>query len=100
MYAIDASKLDARPEMRVGDNIFRIDNRLSTFVKINQRIKERDGGSDFEIIISEALGSAVYQQIVDMDLAYGVMNDIVIIILAAIQDITTEEARSRFRQGG
>ena len=98
MYVVDGEKIGKRPEMRIGDVIFSIDNRLSTFTRINERIKERDGGGDFEIIIGEALGAAAYGRILEMDLAYGVMYDIVVIILAAIQDIGVEEARARFRQ--
>ena len=99
MYVVDGEKLAARPEMRIGDKIYQIDNRLSTFTRINERLKERDGDSDFDIIIGEALGAANFQEVCEMDLAYGVMFEIVIIILAAIQDLTVEEARCRFRQG-
>ena len=100
MYVVDSEKLGARPEMRIGDKIYQIDNRLSTFTRINERIRCQDGVGDFEVIIGEALGVAVLAEIIEMDLAYGVMFDIVIIILAAIQDLSVEEARSRFRQEG
>ena len=96
MYAIDSEKLTKRPEIRIGDRVYEIDNRLSAYERINERVKNGDG-SEFEIIIGEALGSEHYGEIVAMDLPYGVMQDVVIIILAAIQDLTVEEARSRFR---
>jgi len=98
MYIIDNEKLNKRPEMRIADKIYTIDNRLSTFQRINERLTTRDGISDFEIIIAEALGTENLQEINNMDLSYGVMHDIVIIILAAIQDVSAEEARSRFRR--
>ena len=84
------------PEIRIGDKIYEIDNRLSAYERINERVKAGDG-SEFEIIIGEALGCENYAEIVGADLPYGVMQDVVIIILAAIQDLTVEEARSRFR---
>jgi hypothetical protein len=98
MYAVDNEKLNKRPEIRIGDKIYEIDNRLSCYQRIDERIKGADG-SEFEIIIGEALGGENFGEIVGMDLPYGVMSDIVIIILAAIQDLTVEEARSRFRAG-
>ena len=100
MYEICGEKLVRRPEVRIGDRIFEIDNRLSTFERINERLKNRDGDGDFEIIIGEALGLAVYRELREMDLAYGVMYEIVIVILAAIQDLSVEEARARFRGQG
>ena len=96
MYAIDSEKLVKRPEIRIGDRVFEIDNRLSAYERINERLKAGDGG-EFEIIIGEALGGESYADIVRLDLPYGVMQDVVIIILAAIQDLTVEEARCRFR---
>ena len=98
MYVVDGEKLVKRPEVRIGDKVYQIDNRLSAYERINQRVKEGDGG-EFEIIIGEALGGESYAEIVEMDLPFGVMQDVVIIILAAIQDLTVEEARSRFRAG-
>ena len=98
MYVVDGEKLAKRPEVRIGDRVFEIDNRLSAYMRINERVKEGECG-EFEIIIGEALGMENYAEIVAMDLPYGVMSDIVVIILAAIQDLTVEEARCRFRKG-
>jgi len=102
MYAIDGDKLTARPEVRLGDKIYQIDNRLSTFERINRRLKEQDGKSesDFAIILCEALGEAAFTAICEMDLSYAVMQELVMIVLAAIQDLTVEEARCRFRKTG
>jgi len=96
MYVVDSEKLAKRPEVRIGDRVYEIDNRLSAYERINERVKAGDGG-EFEIIIGEALGGESYEEIVQMDLPYGVMSELVVIILAAIQDLTVEEARSRFR---
>jgi len=96
MYVLDGDKIGKRPEVRIGDRVFEIDNRLSCYQRINARIKAGDG-SDFEVIIGEALGGEGFAEIVAMDLPYGVMGEIVIIVLAAIQDLSVEEARARFR---
>ncbi|MDR2183178.1 MAG: hypothetical protein LBE55_03295 [Clostridiales bacterium] len=98
MYVIDSEKLTKRPEIRIGDKIYEIDNRLSAYERINERVKAADGG-EFEIIIGEAPGGENFAEIVRMDLPFGTMQDIVVIILAAIQDLTVEEARARFRAG-
>ena len=100
MYSIDGEKLTRRPEIRIGDKIYTVDNRLSTFERLNGRMKVAEGAGEMEIIISEALGQDMYEEIRAMDLPYGVMYEIVIIILAAIQDLTVEEARARFQGSG
>ena len=97
MYTVDNEKLVKRPEIRIGDRVYEIDNRLSAYERINERVKAGDGG-EFEIIIGEALGGESYGEIVRMDLPYSVMQDVVIIILAAIQDLSQEEAARRFRK--
>ena len=99
MFVIDEEKLTQRPEMRLGNYVYKIDNRLSVFERMNRRIKDGDG-SEFEVIIGGALGDATYKEILEMDLPFSVMQDIVIVILAAIQGIGEDEARARFRQGG
>jgi len=98
LFAITNERLTARPEIRIGDRVFGIDTRLSIFEGINRRLREGDAG-DFEIIIAGALGEAAYADILAMDLSFGVMRDIVIFILAAIQEISEDEARGRFRPG-
>ena len=100
MYVIESERLKKRPEVRVGDRIYAVDDRLSTFERINARIKEGCEGEEFATIIGEALGEENFREIKEMDLPYGVMYELVIIVLAAIQDLTVEEARRRFRGGG
>jgi len=97
MYAIDEAKLNARLEVRIGDKIYQIDNRLSTFERIDRRLREQEGESDFDVIIGEALGNAEYQAIREMDMSYGAMQELVVIVLAALQDLPVEEARLRLR---
>lgn len=99
MYCIDKEKLSKRPEIRIGDKVYEIDNRLSVYKRINERLKA-EGGMEIEVIIGEGLGSEVYGELVGMDLPYCVMVDIVIGVLAGLQDVSLEEARGRFRPGG
>ena len=99
MYLIEEARLNGRPELRIGDRIFTVNNRLSVFRKINNLLKsDTDTGlSELEIVIGCALGQDACDEIFEMDLPYAVMEEIVITILAAMQDLTVEEARRRFR---
>jgi hypothetical protein len=99
MYQISEGKLQGRPELRIGDKIFAVNNRLSVFRQINNLLKsEADSGlSELEIVIGCALGIEARDEIFEMDLPYAVMEEIVITILAAMQDLSVEEAKRRFR---
>jgi hypothetical protein len=104
MYQIDGDKLNKRPELRIDDRIYSIDNRFSVFRRISAGLKAAGGPADnelneFEIVMGEALGEAAYDEILAMDLPYGVMQELIIIVLAAMQDLPVEEARRRFRFG-
>ena len=104
MYKIDGEKLDRRPELRLGDRIYSVDNRLSTFRKISLMLSENEElgqrNDEFEVVVGQALGACAYDEILAMDLPFAAMQELVIIILAAIQDLTPEEARRRFRGTG
>ena len=99
MYSIEEAKLTGRPELRIGDRIFAVNNRLSVFRKINNLLKsDADTGlSELEIVIGCALGQDACDEIFEMDLPYAVMEEIVVTVLAAMQDLSVEDARRRFR---
>ena len=98
MYQINNDKLQNRPELRVGDRVYCIDNRLSVFRFISKGLTG-GGENEMEVVIGGALGRDVYEEILAQDLPYGVMQEIVIIILAAIWDLEVEEAKRRFCHG-
>jgi len=99
MYKIAEDKLDFKPELRLGDRIYSIDNRLSVFRKISKLLSAAEGEEvdEFFVVLSNALGEGAYSEILDLDLPFSVMQEMVVIVLAAIQDLPLEEARHRFR---
>jgi len=99
VYSVDSEKLNKRPEMRVGDRVFVIDNRLSTFERMRKELDKSDT-AEMGVVMSFGLGHDAYLELVEMDLPYAVMEEIVIIVLAAIQDLEVDEARRRFRGKG
>ena len=98
LYTISQEKLLRQPEIRVGDRIYAVDNRLSTFMRISALIKEGKS-ADYEIILSEALGENALAELLEMDLPYPVMQELIVLATAAIQGIEPDEVRPRFRAG-
>jgi len=99
MYQISEDRIRVRPEIRLGDKIYSVDNRLSTYRRISAGL-EGQGVDELEVVLGEALGRQAYEEILGMDLSFAVMQEMVVIVLAAIQDLPLEEARRRFRGNG
>jgi len=97
LYTVDKDRLEKRPEIRIRDKVYVIDNRLSTFERMRREL-DKANSAEMGVVISHGIGHDAYVELMEMDLPFGVMEDIVIIILAAIQDLEVEEARKRFRQ--
>lgn len=98
-YKIDTLKLSAPPEVRLGDRIYKIDNRLSVVRAIDKGIKEQPD-KEIEVIIEAALGQTASDEIFALDPVVPVLKEIVLAIRAALMGVTLEEARSQFRKNG
>lgn len=99
LYAIDKELLTEKPEIRIGDKVYTVDDRMRTFEKMNVELESVNvKGNEFEIIIRNALGERAACEIASMDLSFTVMQKIIILIMAAMQDITEEQAEKRFQR--
>ena len=97
LYTLDSALLRDVPEIRVGERIYFVDNRMSTFLAMNKLIRERGETCEFEIVVKAALGEDAFLEIAALDMPFAAAQQLVILILAAMQDITEEEAKARFR---
>ena len=98
IYSVDKEVLNRQPEIRIGDRIFKIDDRLSVFIRMNEELKNVEEMGEFVVILRNALGKKAADEIMDMELSYKVMERIAILVLAAIQGIGEEDAMARFQQ--
>jgi hypothetical protein len=95
MYTVDKALLTETPEIRIGDKIYKVDNRLSTVKKVAEAVKASPE-NEMDETIKLCLGEQAYKEIVEMDLPAPAMQEIVVIISAAVSGITAEEAKKRF----
>ena len=99
LYAVDGALLDARPEIRLGDRVYAVDNRMSVFLQITKDLEARAADeSELDIILRHALGAEAYAEIVAQDLPFAVMRRLVVLAMAAVQDIEEDEAERRFQR--
>ena len=95
-YTIDGALLTEKPEIRIGDKIYKVDNRMSTVKRLGDEIKKSQD-EEMDITIRLILGESAYTEIMAQDLSVLAMQEIVITISAAVSEITVEEARKRFQ---
>jgi hypothetical protein len=100
LYTVNKELLIEKPEIRIGDTIFTVDDRMRTFEKMNEALVAAENqGKEFDIIIRFALGDDAAAEITKMDLSFAAMQKIIILIMAAMQDISEATAEKRFRNG-
>ena len=99
-YQIPQADLVAVPEIRVGDRVYAVNNRMSAFTAISQGLAMRgEQESELDVILRIALGPAALDEIKAQDLPFPAMRRLVVLAMAAVQDISEAEAERRFQDG-
>jgi len=101
IYATDGKLLVETPQIQIGDKLFAVDNRKSSYdamqKAVNENIEKDSGISDEDLIIKHTLGDKQFKEVKAMDLSVvGYMN-LIMYIQASILDITFEDAQKRFQ---
>lgn len=92
-YTLDGALLTETPEVRIGDKIYKIDNRYSQVKKL-----EDINQNDIDGIFNVALGEKAAQEIMAMDMPMPALMQLNYIIVAAMTDDTPERVRDRFQR--
>lgn len=98
LYTIDNALLTETPEIRIGDKIYKVDNRKSAVMRANELVQKDQDHAD-EILIRVHLGETAEKEISKMDLPLPAIKSLLINIRAAIEGISYEDAeKSYFRR--
>jgi len=98
MYEVDRVLLDVKPEIRVGDRVFAVDDRMSTFIKMNRVLAEAETQVvEFDVVISHGLSDEALMEIKAMELSFAATHRVAMLVMAAMQGISEDEARRRFQ---
>lgn len=80
MYTLDGKLLTEKPEIRIGDKVYPIDDRTPVVKKLLKTIKNIDQDDDSVIDTDELIIKAAFnknaKEILGMDLPYSVQMDI------------------------
>lgn len=99
IYTTDGKVITEAPQIQIGDRLFAVDTRKSTYDKMQKEIEKSKGDRPEEDIILEfAFGKAAFKQIQEMDLPLNGFLNLITYVYAAMFDISFEEAQERFRK--
>lgn len=96
LYTIDGKLLTDKPEIRIGDKIYVVDNRKSTIDKVQKDVAKCKEGEESDIMIKHILGEKAAKEINDLDLPIPALTSLGIAIRAAIEGIDYEVAEKRY----
>lgn len=94
IYTTQGRILYERPQIQIGNKLYTVDNRQSTFKKLEKQLTK--DANDMEKVFEIVFGAEEAKEIIDMDLSYQGTVDLVIYIFAAIKGIEFEEAEKEF----
>jgi hypothetical protein len=98
IYATDGKLIaDGFPQIQIGDKLFKVDNRKSTYDAC-QKAVEKAKGNEERVILEYCLGKEQLKEIDAMDLTIKGFMNLLTYVQAALFDITFEEAEARFQK--
>jgi len=99
IYATDGKVIVEAPQIQIGDRLFAVDTRKSTYDKMQKEVENAKGSrAEEDIILEHAFGKVAFKQIKEMDLPLSGFLNLITFVYAAMFDITYEEAQARFQR--
>lgn len=98
IYTTDGKLLVETPQIQIGDKLFAVDNRKSTYDKMQAEVEKSNGKNEERIILEHAFGKEQMKEIDKMNLSLKGYMNLLTFVHAAIFDISFEEAEARFQK--
>lgn len=98
IYTTDGKLLVDMPQVQIGDKLFAVDNRKSTYDKMQEAVSKAKDGNEERIILEYAFGKEQMKEIDAMELSVKGYMNLLTYVHAAIFDISFEEAEARFQK--
>ncbi len=97
VYTLSEELIDSKPEIRIGDKIYKVDDRKKTVDKISKINDNSPEDADGEMI-KLALGEKAAKEIEEMNLPFPAYAKLLTLIGAAISGEKPEEVEARFQE--
>ncbi len=97
VYTLPDELINSKPEIRIGDKIYKVDDRQKTVKKFSKIGQKDSDNSDMEMI-KLALGEKAAKEIEEMNLPYPAYTELIMLIGAAMTGEKPEDVRARFQE--
>lgn len=99
LYTIDGALLTDRPEIRIGDKVYPVDDRKSTVEKVMQMSKEANSENltAMDATLTLTLGADAAKEIAALDLPFPAYMRLFETVMAVITGETPEDVAQRFQ---
>lgn len=97
VYTLPDELINSKPEIRIGDKIYKVDDRMKTVRKFS-KLSQKDGDDGDIEMIKLALGEKAAKEIDAMDLPYPAYTELIMLISAAMTGEQPEDVRARFQE--
>lgn len=102
-YALDKALICDGPEIRIGEKIYRVDDRKKTVVKMMEMTRKMSSEEQsFELMdktVEMGLGKTNAKEIADMNLSFAAYTKLVQLITSAMIGEDPEKLDDRFQDG-
>ncbi len=95
IYTTDGKIITERPKIQIGDKLYMVDDRQSTFTKINKALNENP--DDLNAVFELVFGKKEAAEIEKLELSVSGTQNLLIYVFAAIKGCEFEEAEKFFR---
>lgn len=99
LYTLDHKLLTETPEIRIGDNIYAVDNRQKTVKKIQEASREINNDDLYggiEKVLEMALGTKAAREIDELNMPYPAYQKMFELVMAAVTGEDPEAISDRF----
>lgn len=101
MYTLDHKLLTETPEIRIGDKVYPVDNRVGTVEKINtEKVEGASSFSEIERILTLILGKKATREIDIRSMPFPAAQKLMELAVAAATGEEPEDVEARFQKSG
>ncbi|WP_050698040.1 hypothetical protein [Anaeromassilibacillus senegalensis] len=102
LYTLDEKLLTERPEIRIGDKVYPVDDRQKTVEQVTNLTtkysEEKDLNKGIKETFKLAFGDAAAKEIDEMNLPFVAYQQVFQLVMAAIMGETPEAVAKRFQE--
>lgn len=100
MYTLDEKLLVGTPEIRIGEKIYPVDNRVKNVKKIMKISKEHEdmNSDDIDKLFELAFGPKNAKEVIAMDLPFPAYQKLATLVMAALTGEEPKDEEERFQK--